>query len=254
MAAGVWATADRRYFLLDYWDREGPLSRGVLPAGPGDPDGWAPLGSVAVPPRPGPRDREAPQREVPRAAVSPDGALVALSEEVPLGAVPLGEGPGTGKDGLALYRVGAGVGLRLTRVARADLPHPSRLLRLKFSPDARVLASGGADGELALWDTAPGREWKPRATVAGRRDRVEVTALAFRPDGEVVAFTTGDREPGRNVRLVDVASGKEAVSFRSGGVANAVAFSPDGKLLVSGGSQGRLEMWAADQLLAAPKK
>jgi hypothetical protein len=247
--AGVWATTDRRYSLLDYWLDDGPLSRGVLPAGPDDPDGWAPHGAVRLLPRPGLRGGNDPQREACRADVSPDGALVALSEEVPFGGEPRDE-----KDLLTLYRVGAGVGLRLAHVGRAEAPHPTRLVRLKFSPDSRVLATGGHDGELVLWDTAPGREWKPRATVAGVGDQLGVSAIAFRPDGKVVAFTNWSEGRGKNVRLVDVASGREAESFRSRGVANAVAFSADGRWLVTGNLDGRLEVWDIEQVLAGQKK
>jgi WD40 repeat protein len=124
--------------------------------------------------------------------------------------------------------------------------------RLRFSQDGKTLASGSWDGTVKLWDDPPrAGEWRPRATLTG--PDFTVNDLAFRPDGKVLAFTTNDSEKA-NVWLADVGSGKVVGSCRSGRAATAVAFSADGRWLATGNLDGRLEVWDANQLLAAPKK
>ena len=68
-----------------------------------------------------------------------------------------------------------------------------------FSPDGRLLASGGNDKTVRLWDPATGEH---RRTLAGHDDVVE--AVAFSPDGRLLA--TGDND--RTVRLWDPATGE----------------------------------------------
>src|SRR5712692_5818100 len=66
--------------------------------------------------------------------------------------------------------------------------------------------------------------------------------VAFSPDGKTVA-TQGD---GNEIRLWDVATGKERASLEFGGPlagAGALAFSPDGKLLASGSCQAKVKLW-----------
>jgi WD40 repeat protein len=123
--------------------------------------------------------------------------------------------------------------------------HRANVIALAFAPDGRTLASAGSDVNTArpeeeeldltvrLWDVTTG--------VENMRARMEQPALslAFAPDGRTLAVATGD-----SVRLLNPSDGKELARLegRLGGV-NCVRFSPDGKLLASGGNDNAVQLW-----------
>ncbi|WP_045301746.1 nSTAND1 domain-containing NTPase [Saccharothrix sp. ST-888] len=75
--------------------------------------------------------------------------------------------------------------------------HTDDILGLAFSPDGHLLASGSADRTLRLWDTADHRN---TATLTGHTD--DINAVAFTPDGSTVVSASGDG----TARLWDVPS------------------------------------------------
>jgi WD40 repeat protein len=124
---------------------------------------------------------------------------------------------------------------------RTTLDAGGRVRSLAMASDGKQLAAGGEDGAVRLWDVATG---KPGARLAGHADWV--LALAFSPDGQQLASGGAD-----GVRLWDMAAGKKLLDIpaappgpnASPAPANAVqalAFSPDGKLLAVGGSDAQV--------------
>lgn len=75
---------------------------------------------------------------------------------------------------------------------------------LAFSPDGQLIASGWADGSIALCDRWSGRELR-RLTA----HKAPVGSIVFLPDGRTLASEAGDN----TVRLWDVASGKDMITF-----------------------------------------
>jgi RNA polymerase sigma factor (sigma-70 family) len=118
--------------------------------------------------------------------------------------------------------------------------HQAQVMSVAFAPDGKMLATGSWDRTVRLWEAATGRELHrlehPRAVIA----------VAFSPRGRLLASAGDDRR----VYLWNPATGQEVgrLDGRQQWM-HALAFSPDGKTLVAGGSTIRRWQVAAGKEL-----
>jgi serine/threonine protein kinase len=110
------------------------------------------------------------------------------------------------------------------------MKHANGVRSITISRDGRVMASGGLDGQIYLWDTAT---WETRGPLSGHRG--EVAGLSFSPDGTRLASVTGVPDA-HVIRVWDAATGQQVDTFgeNSPGMWG-VAYSPDGSTLACGG-------------------
>ncbi len=120
--------------------------------------------------------------------------------------------------------------LKLVDIAKGEIvesltAHEDETKALKFSPDGRILATGGGDGVVKFWDAAT---WKEQCKLKGHEGGI--TSLAFSPDGKLLASADC-----YSVKLWDVANRRELPQLSKqlkGG--NRVAFAPQGCILATG--------------------
>ncbi|MBI3409325.1 MAG: WD40 repeat domain-containing protein [Planctomycetes bacterium] len=116
---------------------------------------------------------------------------------------------------------------------------------LAVSPEGNVLASGGVDGVVKLWDLNSGLL---RADLVGHKGPVQ--AVAFSPSGKLVATAAADQ----SVRLWGAHSGKDGFVIidrevrqlqGKGSSVLCLAFGKDEGALVGGSEEGKVILWNA---------
>ena len=115
--------------------------------------------------------------------------------------------------------------------------HEGEVYGVTFSPDGRLLLSGGQDGTIRLWDPQRGESLRViRAHGSCTND------LHFSLDGRLLASSSCDR----TVKLWDTAAWGEKLTFDGHrDDVLCVRFSPDGNRVASGDSAGVIQIWAA---------
>jgi WD40 repeat protein len=111
--------------------------------------------------------------------------------------------------------------------------HDGRVLGVAFSPDGKLLVSGGDDGQIRLWDVEARKEVRRLEAPADRWGQ-----FVFSPDGRrlAAASVAAGQEAHNSPRVFDVATGKEVVKLDEPLTEATLAFSPDGRTLaVAGG-------------------
>jgi RNA polymerase sigma factor (sigma-70 family) len=111
-----------------------------------------------------------------------------------------------------------------------------------FDADGRTAASVDHFGSVALWDAATGRQVGLLQNPC-RGGHVHVQALAFSPDGSLMA-TGGVLD--HTIRVWQTRPGRQIAHLVDHqGPIFGLAFSPDGKLLASASGDGTIRLWTA---------
>ena len=111
--------------------------------------------------------------------------------------------------------------------------HSDWIRGLAFSPDSRMLASAGDDRTVKVWDLSTNQQLKSFSHPKG------VPSVIFGPKGQWVAAGTWQA-----VNIWDLQDGKKPRVLQGHETwVTAIALSPDGKVLASGGADMLVKLW-----------
>ncbi len=158
--------------------------------------------------------------------------------------------------------------------------HEASVEAVAISPDGTLVASGGDDGIVLIWERATGRVRHKLNTLGNPRKVIgsdSVHSVAFSPDGSTVAsgsvegvilwnVETAERRRGdfggrrvafspdgktlvtatyEEVHVWDLVDDKKVFSKKTPGSITRIAISPDGKLIASGDLASYVRVWDA---------
>lgn len=130
----------------------------------------------------------------------------------------------------------------LLRMGTVRFRHRDFIGGVAYSPDGKLLAAGGYQGSIVLFDSATGRKLREMQAFAS-----QFPALVFAPDGRTLASAGSKR-----IQIWDVASGKELRRFDeevtdtySHHFIVPLVFSSDGTKLASVAPDHSVRVWSA---------
>jgi WD40 repeat protein len=127
--------------------------------------------------------------------------------------------------------------------------HTDSVERIAWSPDGARIASAGYDGTVQVWDAKTGH-----VILTYKGHAAPVWEVAWSPDGKRIASGTGAAgahgpvTANNSINVWDAATGQTLLTYAGSPMsvqAYALSWSPDGKLLASGGDDKLVRIWDA---------
>lgn len=121
----------------------------------------------------------------------------------------------------------------ISRIGATKLRHGDRILCLAYAPDSELLAAGGGNDVLRLWNPKTG-------DLVQTINEPWVHAMAFTPSGHTLLFGGSQR----SIRLWNFKLGKETGRLDGHkATIKALAVSPDATTIASGSQDGLISLW-----------
>jgi len=123
---------------------------------------------------------------------------------------------------------------------------PHQVWALAVAPQSETLATASPEGIVEVWELVTGeRKWAWTPLWSGLAH-----ALAFSRDGRVLALASK-----QSVWLFDVPSGRQLANWQVHPKhhVGTLCFSPDGRLLATGGNDRFVRFWSMEEIASPPK-
>ena len=129
--------------------------------------------------------------------------------------------------------------------------HSAKVQNLNFTPDGERIISVSEDKSVRVWNAATGEMLKKYESQIGDGSNGMLYASALSPDGNLLAIAgyTIATDNQVFIAIIDLNKGVQvATALGHTNVINSMAFTGNGKYLVSGSDDGTVKIWSVSAL------